>query len=990
MFKRLLLLLSAAACVTSASADDLFFEDFAQSSGLDRFTILNENGDDNQWRWYGGEIFCHLNSTLQMDDWLITPALRVEAGKVYSLAFRAYATNHKNVERMEVKLGTSATVAGMNTELMAPTDISVLRGDNVVTTIFFQAPSTGEFFVGFHGISEPNRYNLYLDDIRVSGPMSADIPAAVSGLRVQADADAAPKATISFTLPSKTIVESALGEITSATIERDGVAVSTITDCRPGQEKTFVDTDVPTGKHTWTVRVANSHGISLDVSASAFVGPNVPLTPTGLVMKETSTPGKVTVTWNPVTSDIDGKTLSADMVKYTVTADDHVIGQNLSATTFTGQVLSATDPQEYMQVAVYATTASGDSDEALSPLAPIGTPYAVPFAESFANARYNTQWAVQNLTGSGYVQWKACKDDAGIPSFDGDNGVVAAYTPYVGDSGRFFSAKIDLNNVANPAFQVYYYNIEGGYNNISLIAKAMDDKDFTVLTTHRNTGDGWVRLMGRLDDFAGKNVLIGVQTMCNEHPDTKMYQNYTVFDNFRVFALSPVNVAATTFTAPAKVILGKPFEISAGIENNGNADADDVLVTLYNNGRPVAAKTVSVPCLEATTVTFEQTATVLFAESSVYYVELTLDGDTNQADNRTSSLTVKVDLPSLPTPTELTATAAGTTVQLAWTEPDISTGVAAGVCESFEDYEPGTTTDFGDWTLYDADEDITYGFEDSDFPHQFEEMAYMIFDSTWDDAAGVEDMAAHTGTKYAVAMACYYEDNDDWLISPRLNGEAQTVTFYARSYTDYYGKEAFEFLYSTTDTDPKSFTRAGFDSGVPARWTEYSYSVPEGALYFAIRCVSSDAFMFMVDDISFSPAGTTSEPLKILGYNIYRDGEKLNNEPVSETSFTDSNVPHGRHTYLATAIFDKGESRPSNEANVGVDGIVAVISNVTITAAEQTIYIEGGEGLPVAVTTPTGVTIFSATAASDRLAIPASPGFYIVRAGAKASKLLVR
>ena len=67
-----------------------------------------------------------------------------------------------------------------------------------------------------------------------------------------------------------------------------------------------------------------------------------------------------------------------------------------------------------------------------------------------------------------------------------------------------------------------------------------------------------------------------------------------------------------------------------------------------------------------------------------------------------------------------------------------------------------------------------------------------------------EEFMAHSGKQF---LACFGADpeepvnvgdvrNDDWLISPMLSGDAQTISFYARSLDPYGSPETFEVLAS--------------------------------------------------------------------------------------------------------------------------------------------------------------------------------------------------
>lgn len=107
--------------------------------------------------------------------------------------------------------------------------------------------------------------------------------------------------------------------------------------------------------------------------------------------------------------------------------------------------------------------------------------------------------------------------------------------------------------------------------------------------------------------------------------------------------------------------------------------------------------------------------------------------------------------------------------------------------------------------------------------------------------------------------------------------------------------------------------------------TEYTAELPEGARYFAIRSCAIGASMLMVDDVTYIPASANTR-LEHIGYNVYRNGEKLNDTPVTDTTITDTLAQPGFHTYAVTALYNVGESRPAKaDINVmsGIDGITA-------------------------------------------------------------------
>ena len=164
---------------------------------------------------------------------------------------------------------------------------------------------------------------------------------------------------------------------------------------------------------------------------------------------------------------------------------------------------------------------------------------------------------------------------------------------------------------------------------------------------------------------------------------------------------------------------------------------------------------------------------------------------------------------------------------------------------------------------------------------------------------------------------------DHWLISPRLSGEAQTISFYAGMPTTYYGAEDVEILYSTTDNNPESFvlldqtqvlnTIQGTD------WGEaFTFDLPEGATFFAIRHTSEDKLCLFVDDVAFN-AGAG---LPVL-YRIYRDGELLGTTDGNVNAFLVNDNDGHEHTYAVTAVYDDGQESEPVFLTVGIPTAIA-------------------------------------------------------------------
>ena len=224
------------------------------------FNVIDANGDGSTWQYYDQQASYKYNSDNNADDWLITPGIRMEAGKTYSFAIDACTSSIAYAERIEVKLGNAVAPEAMTTEVIAATDIETETGitlENKLITV----SETGVYYFGIHAISEADRASLRVRNL-VVGETILTAPAAVTDLTVTADAEN-PIATLKFTAPSKNIGGDYLtGNITRIDVLRDGEVAGSLNDVTPGTQQTYVDNDasLQAGDHTYQVIGYNTDG----------------------------------------------------------------------------------------------------------------------------------------------------------------------------------------------------------------------------------------------------------------------------------------------------------------------------------------------------------------------------------------------------------------------------------------------------------------------------------------------------------------------------------------------------------------------------------------------------------------------------------------------------------------------------------------------------------------------------------------------------------
>lgn len=145
--------------------------------------------------------------------------------------------------------------------------------------------------------------------------------------------------------------------------------------------------------------------------------------------------------------------------------------------------------------------------------------------------------------------------------------------------------------------------------------------------------------------------------------------------------------------------------------------------------------------------------------------------------------------------------------------------------------------------------------------------------------------------------------------------------------------------------------------------------------------------MLFVDDVTFVAAGAT-HGLEVEGYNVYRNRQKITEQPVSGTQFVDTAAPDGENKYMVTVAYNKGESVPGNEVVAGEAGVEAVDGdNVAITALDGKIVVDGAIAQTV-IMQPNGAIVYTGTGGHVEAAV--AQGVYIVKTGVKVAKVIVK
>lgn len=916
-----------------------YSEGFDTSSDYAGYTIVDANGDGRTWQYFAAQkcMYAKYAPKVVGDDWLITPPVKLKAGESYQFGVDIKNTQRYD-ERFEIKCGTAATAEGMTVSLVDTTDLAQFT--TVRPEVYYKAPADGIYYFGIHYVGLANKYGIYADNVAISAGIAENAPDSVGAPVVDHDPNGAIKATIAFTAPTKDMTGAAIAKVDSINVERDGVAFKQFGSTAAGQSFSFEDTDSVDASHKYTCTAYLNGNAGRPVSYDIYIGIGVPDTvQNAKIVEDKNAVGTVNITWDAPAGDVNGTKLNSSVYNYTVSiygldGSLTVVGDSITDQKFTYNVTDST--QQYTCFYIKANDRIGQGSGVYTDVIPVGPADKVPFVESFTNATTSHPWL--NTTIIGYPDgaatwcWSVCDDKSidDFTSYDDDNGFAVFYGLDTFISA-FSSGKINLTGLAKPELTYYTYNIDTDDVNVLTSQISTDNgKTWTSLkATKENTlpHTGWNRISVDLSSYAGKEIRL------RWLGDAELY-SHVFLDNIKIAETVTCDVAAIAITAPSKATTGEDFDVAVTVENQSSKAASNVNVTLYCNDKAVADSTItSLAGDDAKQIVFKQQFNNVAESSNNYYGIVSVDGDQNVGNNYTDTLEVAAKFPTLPTPTNLKGEATGNTVSLNWTAPDLSNVIPDPVIETFETANCDSTfaTTFGDWTFVDEDQkpiggNYAVAYPGIDYESQQSWFVIDVNNSVFSSEGLKRTYAAYSGTKYLSNMFLYSDGKvDDWAISPALAGTEQEISLYARCLAGDY-KETFQILYSTTDKQISSFKQVDSDVSLQTTtWTKYNFTLPEGAKYFAIRCITNAGFSLLIDNVSYTPAAS-GEGATLEGYNVYRDGVKINDEVVTTNSYVDSNLGNAEeYTYCVTALIkDRGESAGSNKVTVknttGIDG----------------------------------------------------------------------
>lgn len=572
-------------------------EPFDSELGLQGFTIINGNEDSRTFVFTtanGGCVRCYRSPEgLDMDDWLITPAVKLEKGNPYRIAFTAFSSSSSLLESMEVKLGSSPSPGSMTQTIFESYTLPVATSKDAVKEYYFVPEETGIFYLGFHGVSPAGKQYLCVSEVSVSAKLGSSTPATVTDLVVTADPTARLEATVSFTTPTVNILGGELTELTAVEVYRNGEVVKTIANPGIGEAVSFIDEVDVAGYHDYQVYALNSAGTSQPVAVNLHVGPGIPKNVSSLTAVAVDD-YTVHFEWPAVTTDIFDQPLTevTYIIAQVVNNQGYPIVTGITDTKADIKVTEEGAGQDFMRFAVYAVGTEGLSQSGMMHAGSLamGDPYEVPFNESVKNGQLMSNWAISYDDAYSKMEWGITTVDnlhSAIPSYsfidaqDSDNGVFFSQASSVGDSGNIESLKIDLRDCDAATLRFYVFAFANGRNGLKVAVNDGASWTQVLSTTCAPEGESnvWKPVEVDLTGFCGKEIRIRLTTSAATHI-------YCFIDNITVTGYR----------------LAAPHSLKAAHDGNGNVslvwsapESDDASsgYNVYHNNEKLNAEPVA-------------------------------------------------------------------------------------------------------------------------------------------------------------------------------------------------------------------------------------------------------------------------------------------------------------------------------------------------------------------------------------------------------------
>lgn len=494
---------------------------FDTEDDFNMYTIVDVTSNGKVWNYDEDRACLRHPWSLSdpIDDYIISPAIKLNGEKSYSVSFDAWQWVAGYDEHVMLYYGTSPDVNSMKLIL----DTQRLNEESTNYQAVVAALANGAHYFAFRSKTGVNGFMSYVDNFRVVESGMATIPEKVDGLKATAANGGKLEVSIEFEAPTVNLQGQPLSSLSYIDIIRgEGTEpIKTFTNPTPGEHLSWTDSSVRTGAYTYRVVAANTSGEGQAATASVYAGVDTPKPVENLTL---STDGDCpTLVWDAPKEGVNGGNLngllSYDVVRV-VNETPQTVATGIASTSY--EDTWKAPGQAYVYYTVTAVTTAGRSEAAKTDGYTAGEAYTIPFVESFAGGQATNQpWLTEQVTGtqgswtivsSGEYPYVSAQDkDGGLATFDGwhswtSNCELRLISPSISTIGyknlilTFYSYHYNgvdsWSGESEPVNETFCIevSVNGG------AFKKVDDSDFRTY----GTTNGWEQKMVYLEDCANQ------------------------------------------------------------------------------------------------------------------------------------------------------------------------------------------------------------------------------------------------------------------------------------------------------------------------------------------------------------------------------------------------------------------------------------------------------------------------------------------------------
>lgn len=391
-----------------------YLETFDTPESLDLYTIIGKDWSWNTRTSYSenGVVNCQNGGSWDDEDgadfvrayadgiersksWLITPEIKVEAGKTYDIRLKSWAVFG---DKFEIWYGPG----------LDPSKYSILMpategfGNSSYTeehVMQLKADKTENIHLGFVHAGPFDSF-LRIDDLVISAGSGVSSPAAITDLEIIPAEKGGLSASISFTAPDRDQSGNALSKLDHIDILLGNDIVTTFDNPTPGEKLTYKYIANEHGYYQFRVEAFNDGNMAPAVEKKVFIGVDVPKAPAAQIVDKGD---YIEVKWEVDTTGENDEYIDPDGVYYALfqMGEDgfvdiyNPVAADLQGSSCVFDFNPNEGEQGFLQLIICAYNEAGVSGMRYTSALLVGEAYDLPFTDGFRQD-YDHPWVVNS------------------------------------------------------------------------------------------------------------------------------------------------------------------------------------------------------------------------------------------------------------------------------------------------------------------------------------------------------------------------------------------------------------------------------------------------------------------------------------------------------------------------------------------------------------------------------------------------------------------